>query len=456
MARTGALCLAFLFVCSTGQAADPSEFAALIFWPRPLPNAASTSVAPQAVRPGAATDGRAPRDTADAASPLAPLPTREALSDAVEKSLDSLSEEEASNGERSAALIDELTSLAALYEDLGRHTAAIAALEDAIDIIRINYGLYSLEQVSTVEALIESRQANGDYEQVSAQREYVRELVRRNSDDPRVVGILTGLARSEMESAEELLGVPPPPQLSFQQGPPLPGFGVRTGLPLRPALAALYAARGDYAAALRVAAKTQTGNAADLFALEDALIDTVYFEVAHPELHRRLGGPVVVSALGIGLFRAKVTNSVNFERTAVDVAKAHIELGDWYLIFSANGAALDEYRAAREVLAREDTSPEVVEALLSPAIPAVLPVLPADIDDSSATRAHRGYVDAAVELNRYGGARSIEILDSSAGTPKAVERRFRGYVNRHRFRPRFVAGDLDRSDQFRARFYYDY
>jgi tetratricopeptide (TPR) repeat protein len=456
MAKLWMLLVAFLCVCSTGQAADPSEFTALVFWPRPLPSAASTAISPPSAAAQDATERRGLRPADDIVSRSDPLPTREALSDAVEKSLDSLSEEESSNGERSSALIDELMSLAALYEDLGRHTAAIAALEDAINIIRINYGLYSLEQVGAVESLIASRQANGDYDQASAQREYVRELVRRNADDPRVVSILSGLARSEMESAEELLGVPPPPQLSFQQGPPLRDFGVRAGLPLRPALAALYAARRDYAAALRVAAKTEAGNAGDLFALEDALIDTVYFEVAHPELHRRLGGPVVVGALGIGLFRAKVINSVNFERTAVDVAKAHIELGDWYLIFSANGAALDEYRAAREVLAQEDTAPEVVEALLSPAIPAVLPVLPADIDDSATTRAHRGYVDAAVELNRYGGARSIEILDASAGTPKAVERRLRGYVNRHRFRPRFVADDLDRSDRFRARFYYDY
>jgi tetratricopeptide (TPR) repeat protein len=455
MARFGTLCVAFLFVCSTGWAADSSEFSALVFWPQPLSSEASALVSPQSARADA-TDGPASRATDNIGSPSEPSPTREALSDAVEQSLDSVSEEEAANGERSSALIDELTSLAGLYEDLGRHEAAIAALEDAINIIRINYGLYSLEQVGAVEALIANRLANGDYDQASVQREYLRELIRRNSNDPRVVSILSGLAQSEMESAHELIDVPPPPQISFQQGPLLPGFGMRTALPQRPALTALYAARRDYAAALRSAVKTGTGSPADLFALEDALIDTVYFEMAHPELHRRLGAPTLVSAVGVGLFRAKLANSVNFERTAVDVAKAHIELGDWYLIFSANGSALDEYRAAREILEQERASPEVVDELFSPAIPPVLPVLPAEIDESDPTRAHRGYVDAAVELNRYGAARSIEILDTSPGTSRAIERRLRGYVNRHRFRPRFVDGDLARSDRFRARFYYDY
>ena len=61
--------------------------------------------------------------------------------------------------------------------------------------------------------------------------------------------------------------------------------------PLTPSLAALHAAQSDYIAAIQAAVRTHTGNAADVFALQDALSDTVYFALAHPEIlgpgHRR-------------------------------------------------------------------------------------------------------------------------------------------------------------------------
>lgn len=460
MARLGVVCVALLCVCSAGQAQESPDLSAITFWPRPL-SEAPLRLDPQGVAGnGDATSASARRGRArrEAGDNEPPGPTREALSGAVEKRLDSVSEEAAENGERSSALIDDLTSLAALYEKLGQHDSAIAALEDAIDVIRINYGLYSLEQVGAVESLVENQEAAGQYAQAAEQRRYLRELIRRNAGDPRIVGILTGFAAAEMESAHSLLGVRAPPEISVsvREGPASPSYGVRPGPRLRPALAALYSARRDYATAIKAAVEAGSGNVADLFALEDAIVDTVYFEVAHPELHNQRGRPAFVGALGVDVLKAKVTNSVNFNRTGVEVAKALIELGDWYLLVAANGMALDQYRAAHDLLVMGGVPRDTLDEILSPEIPPVLPVLPPGVADPGRERAPRGYIDAAVTLNRYGGVRTVEVIDASPGTSRAIEHRLRQYVNLRRFRPRFADDELIRNDEFTARFYYDY
>ena len=86
----------------------------------------------------------------------------------------------------------------------------------------------------------------------------------------------------------------------------------------------------------------------------------------------------------------------------------------------------------------------------------MLPVLPASVDGSDENRTHRGYIDASIELTRFGQTKSIDVLDKSAGTSKALEKRLRQYVSSISFRPRFVDGELARSDKFAARFYFDY
>lgn len=459
MARLG-IFFALLCVCSAGWAQDSPDLSSLVFWPRPL----ATNAA--GVRP---SDGASPRVAPGSQSPHAGTPSsgersdtdRTALSKAVEEHLDSLSEEESLNGERSPGLIDELTALGALYQQLGHHDQAIAALEDAIQTIRINYGLHSLDQVGAVESVVSSRQAEGEYEQASNQREYIRDLVRRNADDPRVVGILSELANSEMDAARRLIHVPAPPEISFSSssGPEPPRQ--RSGPPRRPSLTALYSARRDYVAAINAAVRTDTGNAADLFALQDALIGTVYFEFEHPELYRggarrRSVDPSPLYLAGLHILQGKVINTVNFLQTPVAIAKALIELGDWYLLFHQNGIGLDKYRLAHDALVEQGVSRETIDRLFSPEMPVPLPVLPAGIRDTGPGGAYRGYIDVAVDINRYGGIRSIDILGKSSGTFKAVERRLRSYIYRSRFRPRFVDDELVRSDRFAVRFYYAY
>jgi hypothetical protein len=476
MARLGVFSVALLCVCLAGHAEGSLDLSTLTFWPQPL----SAPALPLGPHEGADSTAAHSRDAAPgqsrAGDEAQPAESREELAAAVAAQLDAIEAEQARNGERSPELIAQLASLAATYEKLGVPASAAAALEHAIELARINFGLYSLDQVEVVESLVATRQGSGDYGGAAEKRRYLRELVGRNSADPRVVGILTEIAEQEMANARRLVGVPAPAQIGITSG----GGDALWIAPSTPSLAALHAAQSDYIAAIRAAVRTHTGNVADVFALQDALSDTVYFELAHPEIlgpgHARSawyagGAPPWYPTLGFTggrILRHKALDSMSFRRSAVDVAKDLLALADWYLVFGSYegatggpqnksyGPALDTYRMARDLLVKSNVARETVDELVSPEVPPAVPVLPESIGGSVHDRVLRGYIDASVEITRFGDVKRVEVIGRSAAATKDIEEELRHYVAARTFRPRFVNGELPRSDRFDARFYFGY
>ncbi len=83
------------------------------------------------------------------------------------------------------------------------------------------------------------------------------------------------------------------------------------------------------------------------------------------------------------------------------------------------------------------------------------PVLPESIVGTVQDRVLRGYIDASVEITRFGDVKRVEVLGRSATVSKGIEEDLKRYVTAQTFRPRFVNGELPRSDRFAARFYFD-
>jgi hypothetical protein len=453
MPKLGIFVAALFLTCSsTGRALEAPEPSSLVFWPVPLtagtPSAQST-FAPEErpARGSGAVEASRGRSVA-----LAQTDTQAEI----DKQLALLGAAESQNGERAPAALDPLLSLAELYRARGDQTAASAALEQAIHIFRVNSGLYALDQAGAVESLIASKEAAGQDDEAATLRDYLHELVWRNTDDPRATDVLTRLADDEMAAARRLLDEPPIPEIEVRSE--VAAAGPRAPLIRSPALKALLAARRHYNEAIRIGNRNGNQSIGESFALEDRLVDTVYFELVHPELRYYEDGlhqaPQLVRSIGLKVLKAKVANSEAFQRSNVDVARALIELGDWYLIFADNGVALDQYQQAYDLLLKEDVPQDAIAALVSPPIPELLPAAERLPDEPD--RTPRGYVDVAVTLGRFGTATDVELLAASPGTARTTERRLQQYINRSRFRPRFVDGQLARSDRFTARFYYDY
>src|SRR5688500_8133054 len=65
----------------------------------------------------------------------------------------------AREGPNSAQLIDPLSSLGSIYQEAGEHLLATAAIERARHVVRVNAGLYSLEQAPLLRGLIQNADA---------------------------------------------------------------------------------------------------------------------------------------------------------------------------------------------------------------------------------------------------------------------------------------------------------
>jgi len=371
-----------------------------------------------------------------------------------------LGEIEIEEGVNSQALLDELDAIAAIYFELGDDAYAVAMLDRARDISRRNRGLYSLDQVDIVEQMITAIMAAGDLVEFKDMQRYVLDLARRNARDPRVPQVLTAAADRQIDAALYILehGLPFSIAVNLSQA----GYGSpgrqRTPTKRSEALAALRLARRLYSDAMYSALAQPAANLDALLTLEQKIIDTFYFEAAHPDLHPRArpGYTNVPGTYGPGAaaLQAKVANRARFGASDAATAQALIELGDWQLLHSANGAALERYREARDYLFDRGAPSALVNELLSPPTPRLLEVhqwrseLAADRDH------YDGHIDIAVEISRYGSVKHVEVLGATEDTSRGVARRLRLHVMRQRFRPRFVDGEPARNDRFRMRYYY--
>jgi len=121
-------------------------------------------------------------------------------------------------GAQSAELIKPLTELAAIYETEGERAYAAAALEEARHVVRVNYGLYTLEQVPLIEQALQNQQALGQVAMVQALEEELYDLASRHPDDLRTVAIHRGIAERRMNLLQRFIADEHPPEIYGTSG----------------------------------------------------------------------------------------------------------------------------------------------------------------------------------------------------------------------------------------------
>jgi len=103
---------------------------------------------------------------------------------------------EASGGIASTALIPPLTGLGSAYAGQNRHDRAAAEFQRALAVSRRTDGLFNLQQIDILEALIASLVASGDLAGAERERLYAVRIVqqRYGAQDPRTLPMLARLA----------------------------------------------------------------------------------------------------------------------------------------------------------------------------------------------------------------------------------------------------------------------
>jgi hypothetical protein len=347
--------------------------------------------------------------------------------------LASIAEEEARNGPHSANLVEPLTSLGLAYQENGEDFLALAVLDRALYLKRVNEGLFGMDQTVLLQRLIDSELAIGRVDSAEDLRDKLLELARRNGRDARSAAIFREAAEREVESYEAYLRTGLPPTLKYGD----------SMTPQRAAAAGVWRARRLYDEAIWALDDNPRENRTELAALEKGLARTYYLEAsARNHWYQGIDDPLY--RLGLTSYKrlvdySKMTASPS---GAVDYARALVELADWALLFSRNGTALKRYAEAHELLMQQRVSSVSIEEVFPTATPVFLPAFAPPLDGLADVGAP-GHVDVDFAIGKYGQPRKVMIVAVSGDNAPAVAKQLALAIGNGRFRPSPLGGGAE-------------
>jgi tetratricopeptide (TPR) repeat protein len=366
--------------------------------------------------------------------------------------VESIAAEQSRNGTNSEELIGPLTGLGVLYEEVGSHALAIAAWEQARQVVRANYGLSSMEEAPLLEHLIEIEESVGDVAAAWESEQKLVELVQRNPNDLRAAPILDEIGDRRMAILNRYLAGEFPEEIVLgcyyartpmrTGGPGSCNSGSRQVL----IVAIVTDAWRYYSGAVGVFLRNEDYSSTELREIETKLVRVAYD-------HRAYGS-------GRESLRRLIAYDVaNAEPMPVRV-DALVRLADWDVllthatrVYTKYDEVLAEYQAAYNSLAREGADPAAIEAIFAPQVPVTLPTFLPNPLVSEKTQSSIGYVDVEFGVNQYGKAERVRILDSTMNAPRSARRDLEHLIERSSYRPRMVDGRVAESAPLRLRYY---
>jgi hypothetical protein len=356
-----------------------------------------------------------------------------------------ISEAQLEGGAYSSDLIDPLKTLSVLYQESGNHMLAAAVLDQAMQVIRANYGLRSLEQAPLLQQRIRSEEARGNATGAWELEQELLVLAQRNPHDLRSAPILHELGDKRMEVLERYLGGELPPQLflgCYYQGLPQDRLRQKSGSCTAgskqvAAGTMLVDAQRLYLNAIRVFHDQKLYSSEELRELETKVIHGSYsggaYQLGRQSLQR--------------LISYDTANSEPLERR-VDTL---VQIGDWDLLFDRRPSALDIYEETYAFLLQRGDHASI-DALFSAAKPRMLPTFVPDPSAPERAASATGHVDLAFEVTRYGTTRRLEVLETSSASKDGRSDILR-LVSRARFRPVVSDGEFARATPYVVRYF---
>lgn len=349
--------------------------------------------------------------------------------------LNAIEDIESDYGAYDLQLSQHLAGLGQQYQNLGEHLEAVEVFKRAMHIQRVNLGLYDMGQVPLLENLIESQIALGEWEDANERYQYLYWLHRRNygNDDPRMLPIITKLSNWHLNAY---------------------ALNVNGGLFYH-----LINAHNLYQIAADIVSNTYGNNDLRLIEPLRGLTASNYFLATYQaENQNKLSvsnGSMPASEEERARLHQYIMNSYNSGRSAinrmVDVyannpdappaadLRAQVALGDWYLLFGKWHSAMEIYKDTYRKISGDSYDPALVEELFGK--PVALPDLPLlEAGTGSGINANN-FVLTQFNVNSYGRATNIKILDAQPAEDNRMVTRVRRTLKQSKFRPRFENGE---------------
>ncbi|HEU4617596.1 MAG TPA: hypothetical protein VFV10_06115 [Gammaproteobacteria bacterium] len=378
-----------------------------------------------------------------------------------------IDEEQAQNGPNSKALIAPLTALALLYEEKGDYALSTAATRRALEVVRVNYGLHSLDQAPLLEQAVRNEQARGDAGAAWNLEQELLGLVERHPGDLQTVPILHEIADERMKILGRYYVGDFPPEIVLGC---YYGENCHAGSRGKVIESLLGEAKGYYAKAIDVLLENDRYASEEFRELVDAFLRGSYLYGHYLDVGDVLGRVLA--------YESAHSSSVASESRIETL----VRIGDWDVLLAGVSnrlmrvqsdddegggraelvqepydydAVLDVYEQAYARLMSEHAPQASIDAVFAPTIPTVLPtVMPNPLATAPKTES-APYVDVAFEITKYGKSRHVEVRDRTANATRAQERELMRLIRTSTFRPRMVAGRFADSAPVTLRYYFD-
>jgi hypothetical protein len=321
---------------------------------------------------------------------------------------------------------------------------ALAAAEQAQQIVRANYGLRSLEQVPLVRQRIASEESRGNFAEAWQLEHDLLALARAHPNDLEAASVFREIGAKRMDLLERYLAGEFPPQIvlgCFYGGthvdPEASRRSCTSGSKRVATERLLVDAQQHYAAAINVLRRLGLYSSSELRELELEMVRSSYHHGAY-----LTGRESLTRLIDYGV--------ANGEPLLKRVA-AVMQVADWDLLFEERQGALQTYDRAYRSLQQQGVAQATIDELFSPEMPVVLPTFipsPFASDGSEAT----GHVNVAFDISRFGATHRIEVLETHNASAAATERLVE-LIARNRFRPRMTAGEFGRTARVVARYF---
>jgi hypothetical protein len=355
--------------------------------------------------------------------------------------------EQSQHGPYSADLIDPLKTLALLYQERGARALAAETTERALQAVRANFGLHSLEQAPLLRQSIRNHEARGDFATAWDLEQELLSLAQRHPADLRTVPIFREIADKRMDLLERYRAGEFPPQIylgCFYKPPEirereLAKGSCRAGSRSVVIQSIVRDAQSNYESAVGALLRNRLYSSDELLELETELVRSSYkygnYSVGRQSLRR--------------LLSYEVANS----EPLLSRMNALLRIADWELLFRKNSKALETYEEVYELLEEKGMAQTSIDEIFSPDVPIALPTfLPNPLVSAESGESSSGHIDVAFEVTKFGTTRRIEILDTTNATEAAADRLVRS-IKLKRFRPRVTGGQLGNTPPIVVRCY---
>jgi len=359
-------------------------------------------------------------------------------------------------GAYSEELIAPLSELALLYQEADDRALASATIERALQVVRANYGLYSLAQAPLISRLVANEAAAGNHETAWEVEDELLTLAKRHPEDLRTVAIFReiGDRRVRLYSHELPLSVVCRGQWN--------AAGCREGSnefaagSVRSQVNAGTMNAGSVRSLVNAGAMNNWGDAINVF-LQNQLYDSQELRELEQKLIALGGCDVARESYRRLMFYDEATAETWLNRAAMIVRAADSELVCSQNQPALKRAALERYRQAYELLERNAVARASIDGLFAPEAPIRLteslparayPMLSAAPSDSL------GHIDIAFEITKDGRAQGIAIVDATPNCTDEEKRNLFRFVRDGLYRPRAANGAIADGSRVVWRYYW--